>query len=64
MKGFASLVKDIKREYDASLVFLLETHSNEIAARRRIKKMGFSGCHIVESNGQAGGIWCLWDTNC
>lgn len=23
--------------------------------------MGFSGSHIVESMGQAGGIWCLWD---
>lgn len=25
--------------------------------------MGFSGQYIVESNGQAGGIWCLWNDN-
>lgn len=62
-RGFVPLIKDIKREYDASLMFLLETHSTEKAAKKQVKKMGFSGSHIVESNGQAGGIWCLWDAN-
>lgn len=27
-KCFTNLVKDLTREYDASLLFLLETHSN------------------------------------
>lgn len=27
-KGFPSLIKDIKRKYEASLFFLLETHTS------------------------------------
>lgn len=62
-KGFTCLVKDIRRNYEASLIFLLETHSSGELAQRKIKKMGFTGNFIVDSVGQAGGIWCLWDSN-
>lgn len=55
------LIKDLCREYDASLFFLLETHSNGQLAQQKVKKMGFSGSFIVDSQGQSGGIWCLWD---
>lgn len=40
-KGFPSLVKDLKKEYDSSLIFLLETHSSGENAGRIAKKMGF-----------------------
>lgn len=60
-KGFSSLIKDIRREYHASLVFLLETHSSGEKAKNQIKKLGLSGSHIVDSRGQSGGIWCIWD---
>lgn len=43
MNGFTSLVKDIKREYRASLLFLLKTHSSGENAKRRIKKWGSLG---------------------
>lgn len=60
-KGFTSLVKDIKKEYQTSLIILLETHSSGVSAQRKIKEMGFSGTFVVDSSGQAGGLWCLWD---
>lgn len=59
--GFTMMVKDIRRNYHASLMFLLETHASGNAAERRIRKLGFSGTFWVDSVGQAGGIWCLWD---
>lgn len=42
-------------------MFLLETHSSGVKAKNQIKKLGFSGSHIVDSRGQSGGIWCVWD---
>lgn len=60
-KGFSSLIKDMKREYQSSLMFLLETHSSGVKAKNQIKKLGFSGNYIVDSRGQSGGIWCVWD---
>lgn len=62
-KGFISLMKDIRKEYDVSIIVLLETHASGISAQRKIKKMGFSGTHVFYSCGQAGGIWCLWDSS-
>lgn len=60
-KGFTSLIKDMCKEYDASLVFLLETHSSGVKARRQAQKMGLNGMFIIDSLGQAGGLWCLWN---
>lgn len=60
-KGFLSLVKDLKKEYQSSFVFLLETHSSGDKARKLVKKTGFSGNFIVDAAWQSGGIWCLWD---
>lgn len=61
-KGFTSLIKDIKRNYDASLMFLTETHSSGQRAPQQAKRTGLSENYIVDSRGQAGGICCLWDT--
>lgn len=60
-KGFTALVKEIRREYEVSLIFLLETHASGEKARRQARKTGLSGNFIVDSQGQSGGIWCLWD---
>lgn len=60
-KGFTGLVKDIRKEYDATLIFLLETHASGEKARRQARRTGFTGNFIIDSHGQAGGIWCLWD---
>lgn len=62
-KGFTSLVKDIRKNYECSLIFLSETHSSGDMAQKKIKKMGFAGTFVVDSVGQGGGIWCLWDGN-
>lgn len=62
-KGFMALVKDIRKKYNASLLFLLETHSSGDIAQRQGKRTGYSGVFIVDSRGQVGGIWCLWDTS-
>lgn len=60
-KGFTGLVKDIRREYEASLIFLLETHASGDKARNQAKKTGLTGNFIIDSQGHSGGIWCLWD---
>lgn len=60
-RGFPTLIKDLKKRYDVSLLFLLETHVNGERAKKIVKRLGFLGSHIVDSRGRAGGIWCLWD---
>lgn len=60
-KWFTSLVKDLRREYNASLIFLLETHTSGEKAVKLARKTGLAGNFIVDARGQAGGIWCLWD---
>lgn len=62
-KGFTSLIKDIRRHYDASLMFLMETHSSGQRAKQQANRTGLLGNFIVDSRGQAGGIWCIWDTS-
>lgn len=48
-KGFSSLIKDMSKEYEASMFFLLKTHSSGDKARRQARKLGFSGTFIVDS---------------
>lgn len=55
-KGFPGLVKDLRKEYSASLIFLLKTHSSGQVAVRQVKKTGFSGSFIEDARGQSGGI--------
>lgn len=61
-KGFARLIKDIKQEYAASMIVLLETHTSGPTAKRIINKIGFDKNFLQEAQGQAGGIWLLWDS--
>lgn len=55
-RGFTTLVRDLRREYDTSLIFLMETHSIGERACKQAKRTGFGGNFIVNSRGQAGGI--------
>lgn len=61
MKGFTELVSDLRRHYDASLIFPLETHVSGLKAKRRENRTGFKLNFILDSQGQSGGIWCLWN---
>lgn len=56
-------MKDLRREFDFSLLLLMETHVSGTRAAKIIKSLGFDGNLIQEADGQAGGIWCLWDQN-
>jgi len=58
-RGFGSLVKDTSKEYETSLMFLLETHSYKDSTNRIIPKLGFNNHFIQDGQGQSGGIWCL-----
>ncbi|RYQ93205.1 hypothetical protein Ahy_B09g099480 [Arachis hypogaea] len=51
-RTFPSLICDIRREYDANFLILLETHISGT------KDSSF----VVEATGHSGGKWCLWDS--
>lgn len=53
-KGFASLIRDICREYSTSLIFLLETHTSGHTIEHIVQKMGLDGCFVEEARGHAG----------
>ncbi|RYR24559.1 hypothetical protein Ahy_B02g058063 [Arachis hypogaea] len=60
-KSFHSLIRDMRKEYDAHFIILLETHVSGMKGKKIRDKMGFDGSFIVEAVGHSGGIWCLWD---
>lgn len=63
MKGFAGLVNDIIREYDVGFLCLMETHISGARVRSIVNRMSLDGCFMVEAQGFAGGIWCLWNSS-
>ncbi|XP_057444827.1 uncharacterized protein LOC130737074 [Lotus japonicus] len=62
-RGFPNLIRDLKRLHNMEALFLVETHSSGEKARKVAASLGFDSSEIVDGNGQAGGIWCLWDSN-
>ena len=54
-KGFASLMKDISAEYEASFVVLLETHVSSEKAKKIISRFPFHG----SCKGFSSGIGCI-----
>ena len=62
-KGFAKLIDDLAVRYSASLVVLFETHISGDKALKLVKRFGFDGTCIVDGDGFAGGIWCIWKKN-
>ncbi|KAG5063869.1 hypothetical protein JHK85_005052 [Glycine max] len=63
-RGFSVLIKDISREYESSLIFLIETHADASAADRVIDRLGFDKSFVVNARGHSGGLWCLWKASC
>ncbi|KAL1330769.1 uncharacterized protein LOC107627531 [Arachis ipaensis] len=61
-KTFPTLIRDIRREYNANFIILLETHISGSRGAAVRDKIGFDSSFIVEANGHSGGIWCLWDS--
>ena len=60
---FASMMKDLHRKHDFSILILLETRINGDRVDKVIKKLEFDGVYRVEANDFAGGIWALWDAS-
>lgn len=60
-QGVFNLGQRLASPYDSSLLFLMETRATRDKAQRQAKHTGFSGNFIVDSKGQSGGLWCLWD---
>ncbi|RYQ93893.1 hypothetical protein Ahy_B09g100109 [Arachis hypogaea] len=56
-KSFHSLIRDMRKEYDAHFIILLETHVSGMKGKKIRDKMGFDGSFIVEAIGHSGGIW-------
>lgn len=57
-RDFVNLIHDIKKEYDVSMMFLVETHVN---SNHVISRFGFDNWFVEEAQGQSGGIWVLWN---
>lgn len=57
---FSKLMNDLVQEYHLSLCFLLEMHASFVKAEAIVRRFGFDSHHIEGSNGQLGGLWCLW----
>ena len=57
---FRCSFKTIIRNYDSSMVVLMEPRTSGAKADNFIKKSGFEYSHRVEAVGFSGGIWLLW----
>ena len=60
-RSFVSMMKDLHRKYEFSILILLETRISGERADIVIQNLDFDGVCRVEANGFAGGIWTLWD---
>lgn len=59
-KGFVGLIMDLMKEYDTSLIILLETHAPKAKAESIARRAGLDGLIVQDARGQSGGIWILW----
>ncbi|KAL1362470.1 hypothetical protein AAHE18_03G083600 [Arachis hypogaea] len=62
-KGFPTLIRDLRRNYEAHLIILLETHISGDRGKIIRNKIGFDSCCVEEARGHSGGIWVLWDSH-
>ena len=58
--NFWRAFKTILKNYNPSMVVVMETRVSGIKADEFIKKSGFEFSHQVEAVGFSGGIWILW----
>ncbi|XP_020997411.1 uncharacterized protein LOC107486813 [Arachis duranensis] len=56
-KGFPTLIRDLRREFEANFIILLETHVNGDRGNKIREKMGFDGVFVEESRGHSGAIY-------
>ncbi|XP_020203003.1 uncharacterized protein LOC109788639 [Cajanus cajan] len=61
-RGFSSLMNDLIKEYNIGMLCLMETHISGEKALRVINRISLDKSFLVHANGQAGGLWCLWDS--
>ena len=59
-QAFSNLIKDIDKEYHASLIFLLETNVNKDVPKKSMRRSGFDSMFAQETHGQSNGIWCFY----
>lgn len=59
---FRRSFKTIVKNYNLSLVVLMEPRISGNKADDFIKKSGFENSHRVEAIGFSGGIWLLWQS--
>ncbi|RYR22588.1 hypothetical protein Ahy_B03g067891 [Arachis hypogaea] len=55
-KGFHTLIRDLKREFEANFIILLETHVSGDRGNKIREKMGFDGVFVEESRGHSGDL--------
>lgn len=55
-KSFLGLIKDLRIKYEASFVILLESHVSGRRAQDIIKRMGFDGHFVSDTQQHSGGI--------
>ncbi|GLT65819.1 hypothetical protein SLA2020_382260 [Shorea laevis] len=58
---FHRRIMDLKNQHSPTIMLILETKLAGEAAQAVVTKCGFSRSHVVESDGQAGGLWLLWN---
>ncbi|KAI9073110.1 hypothetical protein K1719_044919 [Acacia pycnantha] len=60
-KGFAAVLRDMKRRYKLNIVVILEPRISGNQATKVIKNWGFKHSVRREAKGFSGGIWILWE---
>ena len=60
-RSFPGLIRELKFKYKFDILFLFETRSSGVKAKKIATKLGFQNNFIVDSVGFNGGIWALWD---
>ncbi|KAI9091606.1 hypothetical protein K1719_028049 [Acacia pycnantha] len=60
-KGFADVLRDMKRRYRLDLVVILEPRISGNQATKVIKSWGFNHSIRKEAVGFSGGIWLMWE---
>ena len=57
---FDHLIKDFCKEYETTLLFLLETHASRDTTNKNIPRLGLNSHFIQDEHGQSGWIWSIW----
>lgn len=62
-QGFFRHLKEVVRNYQPTILCLVETRTNSNKACRVLRSFHFTNMAVVENRGFRGGIWCFWDAN-